>query len=206
MTTTRSRSRSDGSAATTTDLRGRQTGDEVKRAVTGPEKKQSKVPYDSNDVSYRMGFRHGQAAERKRLASGGSGEAPASVMLWVCDNCGDLAECEPGDECEVCCEGTIQRVEYAPVRASSGEAPADVKQREFLEKHEGRMGRVDGALAEARGEGPAGLTREHMWALAGDQHHFDDWSLYKRALDDALGVIRVALRAPSSTGGREESR
>lgn len=38
-----------------------------------------------------------------------------TYVLWICDHCGDAAECEPGDECEVCCEGTIRVVPVIPV-------------------------------------------------------------------------------------------
>ncbi len=41
----------------------------------------------------------------------------ARHVLWLCDHCGDNAECEPGDQCEVCCTGTIQVVPVVPVAA-----------------------------------------------------------------------------------------
>lgn len=38
-----------------------------------------------------------------------------SYVLWLCDECGDHAESDPGTECEVCCEGTIRVVPVIPV-------------------------------------------------------------------------------------------
>lgn len=38
--------------------------------------------------------------------------------LWICNRCGDNAECEPGELCEVCSEGTIRVVDVVPVERS----------------------------------------------------------------------------------------
>lgn len=38
------------------------------------------------------------------------------AKLWICDNCGDHAEVEPGGRCEVCEEGTIQIVPVLDAR------------------------------------------------------------------------------------------
>lgn len=59
-------------------------------------------------------------------------EHPQGLMVWVCPVCGDFAECEPGEECEVCAEGTIGIVEYVPLAA--------------LQASEERVGQLEAAI------------------------------------------------------------
>lgn len=43
-------------------------------------------------------------------------EGQSRYVLWLCDHCGDhAAESEPGEQCEVCCEGTVREVPAVPL-------------------------------------------------------------------------------------------
>jgi hypothetical protein len=61
-------------------------------------------------------------------------EHPA--QLWVCNNCGDFAEDEPGHTCEVCCEGMIEAVEYVRADAYRGAVEALERIRDHGQTHD----------------------------------------------------------------------
>lgn len=62
-----------------------------------------------------------------------------TYVMWICPACGDASECEPGEECEVCCEGTIECVQVVPLAEAERLREENARQRKAFDRLESSL-------------------------------------------------------------------